>query len=136
MDESNQEPTSLPSRADDPPTIDREAFIERFRQAFEHENNASIARKLQTTDATIKGYTDGRTLPIGDMLLRISRASGVNLHWLLTGKGPRRVPRDDSMFTEDEEAELLELAREAGRSLDEEIRILALAGARFVKASR
>ncbi|MGD9564488.1 MAG: helix-turn-helix domain-containing protein [Pyrinomonadaceae bacterium] len=102
-------------------------FPDRLRAAFDHASNAEIARRCETSDATIKFYMEGR-LPSAELLLRIHRATGINLHWLLTGAGPRRVEgQDDRIFSEEEEQEIREMARIAGRTFEEQTRVLAVA---------
>jgi ribosome-binding protein aMBF1 (putative translation factor) len=113
----------------------RRAFARRLKDAFDHASNAEIARKLKTTDNTIKYYTDADRLPAPEMLLQIARVTGINLHWLLTGNGERRVARHN-LFTEDEEAGIRELAREAGRSFENEVRILAIAAAELIRTAK
>lgn len=113
--------------------IDRTEFVKRLRIAFDHDNNASIARRLGTTDATIKNYTDGKYLPVAEMLLRITVVTGINLHWLLTGEGPRRVERDPFLFSPGEEELIRGMARASGRTFEEEVRVLTLAAAQLIR---
>jgi transcriptional regulator with XRE-family HTH domain len=68
----------------------RLGFLRRLREAFDHAPNAEIARRLDTTDATIKFWMDNERMPTLEMLWRISSATGVDMHWLLTGQGDRR----------------------------------------------
>ncbi len=111
---------------------DTHEFAHRLRESFDNVLNSEIARRINSTDATIKAYTDGDHLPTPDILLRITRATGVNLHWLLTGNGSRRV-ETKALFTEIEEAKIYELARKAGRTFEEELRALALASIETIK---
>lgn len=74
---------------------------------------------------------DGGRLPVSEMLLRITRATGTNIHWLLTGEGPRRVLKADELFSGDEEKAIAALAKRSGRSVDEQVRVLTLAAIRF-----
>ncbi|MGE3953541.1 MAG: helix-turn-helix domain-containing protein, partial [Pyrinomonadaceae bacterium] len=91
-------------------------FPDRLRAAFDHVSNAEIARRCETSDSTIKAYFEGR-LPTAEMLLRIHRTTGINLHWLLTGNGPRRVDgQDERIFAEMEEKEIRAAAKASGRS--------------------
>jgi transcriptional regulator with XRE-family HTH domain len=106
-------------------------FANRMRQAFDHDNNAAIARRCKTTDATIKLYMDAERLPNPEMLLQIARVTGVNLHWLLTGQGARRV-EFGNLFSEEEEEKLTKLAKQNGLTFNELVRKLVLAGADFL----
>lgn len=112
----------------------KRGFVRRLKIAFDDLNNADIARRCKTHDSTIKLYTDGERLPIAEMLLQMHRVTGINLHWLLTGKGSRRVGYDN-LFSEEEEARISELARERGISFEEMVRKLTLAGAEFLDNS-
>lgn len=135
MNESETEPTSLPSQPQSTTAdiIDRTAFVRRLRIAFNHAPNAEIARRIGTTDATIKAYTDGKFLPVAEMLARIAQASGVNIHWLLTGDGPERVTRIQPVFSEAEEDVIRKMAVDAGRTYEEQVRVLALAAAQLMR---
>ena len=110
----------------------RHGFAKRLKEAFNHANNAEIARRCKTTDATIKFWMDGDRMPTAEMFLQIHQATGVNIHWLLTGKGQRKV-EFSNVFTEAEEAEIGELARERGKSFNEMVRNLATGAADLVK---
>lgn len=66
-------------------------FAERFREAFNGARNKDIANLLGVSKATITLYTSGR-LPPPDMLLIIAEKTRCNLHWLLTGCGPKWAP--------------------------------------------
>jgi hypothetical protein len=137
--------TSLPSSADDEKTrptaqerftgaeMDeiREGFAKRLKTAFNHANNAEIARRCKTTDATVKFWLEGR-LPSAEFFIQIHQATGVNIHWLLTGKGQRRVEFGD-VFTEAEEAAINELASDRGKSFNEMVRKLATGAVELLK---
>lgn len=105
----------------------RAEFAVRLREAFDGASNAEIARRLSANDSTIKFYTDATRLPIYEMLVEISRVTGCNLNWLMTGRGPRRIEKPTAMFTEAEENEIRELAVKAGRSFEDQVRVLAMA---------
>lgn len=107
----------------------RREFAVRLREAFDGASNAEIARRLKTTDSTIKYYMDGARLPVFEMLVQIGRTTGANLHWLLTGTGPRRVIKTGDMFSAEEEHEIRRLASRSGRSFDDQVRIMTIAAA-------
>ena len=67
------------------------------------------------------------------MLARIAQASGVNIHWLLTGDGPERVTRIQPVFSEAEEDVIRKMAVDAGRTYEEQVRVLALAAAQLMR---
>lgn len=112
----------------------RIGFVERFREAFDHESNAAIARRLNSTDATIKQWTDGNRFPLAEMLLEITRATGINIHWLLTGQGPKRISREVEVFSEIEQAKIRAAAKLAGRTYEEQVRVLTLAAIDLAQA--
>lgn len=126
---------SLPSRPQSTSAdiIDRAAFVRRLRIAFNHASNAEIARRIGTTDATVKAYTDEKNLPVAEMLVRITQASGINLHWLLTGDGPERITKIQPVFSQAEEDVIRKMAVEGGRSYEEQVRILTLAATQLVR---
>lgn len=117
--------------SDDEMSDIRAGFAKRLREAFDGMSQADIARRCKTTDATIKIYMDGDRLPIAEMLLQIHRVTGINIQWLLTGKGPRRVERVNEMFTEEEEGEIRELAANAGRTFENQVRVMTMAAIEF-----
>jgi hypothetical protein len=98
----------------------------RLKIAFNHAPNSDISRALLTDPSTVKNYTDAARLPTAEMLIYIHLKTGVNIHWLLTGKGERRVESGD-MFTEEEELKIDHMAKESDRSFDEMVRVLTLA---------
>lgn len=110
----------------------KKSFAARFKEAFNHASNAEIARRCKANDATIKMYVDGDRLPAPDMLIQIQRQTGISLDWLLTGKGGKRV-EFGNVFTEEEEAEIGELARKHGKSFNEMVRALATGAAEILK---
>lgn len=123
-DSEKPRPVAQERFSDEEMTRIRTEFGQRMKTAFDGANNAEIARRCKTTDATVKAYADGATLPSFEILLQMHFATGVNLHWLMTGKGQRRAEFGD-VFTEDEELEIQELARASGRSFNETVRRLA-----------
>lgn len=101
----------------------RRAFSLRFASLFPGMNKTEIARRLKTTDTVVGNYTDGKRLPTAELLLQVERTTGVNVHWLLTGKGQKRV-EFANIFTEAEENEIQKLADLHKRSFLEEVRAL------------
>lgn len=108
------------------------AVAARLREAFGGATNAEIARRLDTPDATLKFYMDGDRLPSAEMLLRITRVTGCNLHWLITGAGPNRVGKAAAMFSKEEESEIRKLAARSGRTFEEQVRVLVVAAVEMV----
>lgn len=111
----------------------KRGFAQRLRIAFDEANNAEIARRCRTTDTTIKLYTDGERLPIPEMLLQITRVTGVNLHWLLTGEGTRRKDFGN-LFTEEEERLISGMAKKRGMTFDELVARLTMSGVEFLES--
>jgi transcriptional regulator with XRE-family HTH domain len=71
--------------------IDRVAsFPARLQEACESDEPARIARKIGIPYQTVKNYLAGR-LPKPDVLVKISDATNVSIHWLLTGEGEKRL---------------------------------------------
>lgn len=103
------------------------AVADRIRQFF-GENEAATARRLNTVTATVKTYTDGKRFPATEMCIRMHEASGLSLNWLLLGKGPELVvANDNQIFSEEEFERISNLAKSQNRTVNEMIRILALA---------
>lgn len=120
-----------------PPAVrEPSSFTSRLRDAFDGESNATIARRITTPDATVSLWMRGERLPDYRMLVRITKATGVNLHWLITGTGPRRVEQDNEIFSVEEEREIRELAKTTGRTYDEQVRTLTLAAIDLVNQTR
>jgi transcriptional regulator with XRE-family HTH domain len=110
----------------------KRGFARRLRTAFDEATNAEIARRCHTTSTTVKLYAEAQRLPIAEMLLQITRVTGINIHWLLTGRGSRRVEHED-MFSEEEESRIRELAARHGRTFDDMVRSLTLAAADMLR---
>ena len=66
----------------------KENFSRRLREAFGDLRNKDIAELLGVSKATVTLYTQGH-FPPSEMLLRIGEKTGCNLHWLMTGHGPK-----------------------------------------------
>jgi hypothetical protein len=65
-------------------------FGARLAEAFGTESIPEIAARLGTTYQVIKNYFTGR-LPAAEMLIAISKQTGISIHWLLTGTGLKRI---------------------------------------------
>lgn len=139
---NDPESTSLPSSRPRPVADERFAeeemaeimrgFARRLREAFDGATNADIARRCITTSATIKLYAEGKRLPIAEMLLQMTRTTGVNIHWLLTGRGSRRV-EIANVFSEEEEERIRQFAREKDLTFDQAVKQLTLSSLDLLK---
>lgn len=119
--------------SDDELLLIKQGFAVRLREAFGGATNAEIARRIKATDATVKYYVDGSRLPTFENLLQISRVTGVNLHWLMTGRGPRAVDPYTPIFEPEIEARIRARAAERGHTFEEEIRWIVLLALDFKK---
>jgi cellulose biosynthesis protein BcsQ len=63
-------------------------FGKRFKEAFGNRQNYEIAELLGLSDSAITTYVAGR-VPAADKLIKISKITNCNLHWLLTGEGEK-----------------------------------------------
>jgi transcriptional regulator with XRE-family HTH domain len=108
-------------------------FAKRLVEAFDGANNNEIARKCNTTNATIRQYTEGKRLPIAEMLLHMSRVTGVSTQWLLTGRGPKWVSAANDLFDAEEEATIRQMAKASGRTFGEQVRVLVKAAVEFLQ---
>src|SRR5688500_14263528 len=61
-------------------------FIERLFLVAGTQETAELARLVNITYNTMKNYVQGR-LPEAKVLITIAENTGVNLNWLLLGKG-------------------------------------------------
>lgn len=105
----------------------REEFSRRFMEVFDHASQSEIARRLGTTQATVRAYVLGERLPIAEMLITIARRTGVSVDWLLLGRGEKWfLPASDG-FTPEEEQAIEDLAGKSGRTFGEQVRVMTLA---------
>jgi len=109
----------------------RRDFSLRFKSLFPGMNDTEIGRQLKTASPVIKNYVDGTRFPNTEMLLEIRRSTRVNLDWLLTGEGDRFVDKS-SLFTDDEEKEILEFAATNRLTLSESVHKLTMAALNFL----
>lgn len=65
-------------------------FGERLRDVFGNIQNKEIASRLGVSNPAVTAYLQGR-VPPAEKLVEIAEFTGCNLHWLLTGQGPKRV---------------------------------------------
>ena len=65
-------------------------FGERLKEAFSNIQNKEIARLLRVSNPAVTAYLKGR-VPPAEKLIEIADFTGCNLHWLITGKGPKRI---------------------------------------------
>lgn len=107
-------------------------FAKRLLEAFNNISPAEIARRLKTSDATVSYYLKQSRLPISEMLIQIYKATGISLNWLLLGKGRKYVEYEQG-FSDSELAEIEAMAKASGRTVQEELRALTLAGMEAVK---
>lgn len=63
-------------------------FGRRFAEIFEGKKQREIAKILHVTDRAVGNYLGGR-VPDVEKLQLVAEVTGCNLHWLLTGTGPK-----------------------------------------------
>jgi hypothetical protein len=61
----------------------------RVVEAFNYHPDSEIAFILKTSCKAVNSLTEGEELPPTEILLEIQKATGVSLHWLLTGQGTK-----------------------------------------------
>lgn len=110
----------------------KQEFAKRLYEAFNADKASQIAQALNVTDATVSYYVKALRLPIAEMLIQIQKKTGVSLNWLLLGKGRKYIEIDQAFSDEDIE-EIEAMAKDSGRTFQEEVRILTLAGRDAVK---
>lgn len=110
----------------------RRGIAGRLRDAFDGATNAEIARRLGTSDTAVKNYMDAARFPAPEMLLEISRVTGSNLHWLMTGVGPKRITRAGDLFDGFQDQAIRELAARSGRSFEDQVKAIVEAGLEFL----
>lgn len=64
----------------------------RLKEAFKNVQNREIAEKLGIGKSAVTAYLRG-SMPPASQLLKIAEMTGCNLHWLLTGEGPKWIVR-------------------------------------------
>lgn len=68
-------------------------FASRFKEIFNNVTNKEIAKSLKLSEPAISSYLKGR-VPPAEKLIEISKLTGCNIHWLLTGEGEKMVDRE------------------------------------------
>lgn len=71
-------------------------FSDRLRVVMKGETNVSFAEKVGVTETTVRRYLANGSVPNLDVLERISGATGYEVGWLASGKGPQKVGDDDT----------------------------------------
>ncbi|MBE7179101.1 MAG: hypothetical protein INR69_22045 [Mucilaginibacter polytrichastri] len=91
-----------------------------------------IAKALKSSPAVVKRYLDGDRFPTAEILIEFRRSTGRTIDWMLTGDD-RAPVQIQNKFSAAEEKEIRELAARSGRTFDEEVKRLAIAGKDAVK---
>lgn len=107
-------------------------FAQRFSLIFSGLRDSEIASRLNTTPSVIGNYVKGLRFPTAEMLVRISQVTNVNIHWLITGNGSRYL-EFANLFSEEEEAEIQELAAKRGLTFEQMINRLSMSAADMIK---
>lgn len=68
------------------------ATLRRIADASGRGWQAVVAARLGVSNSTVCLLVAGERMPSITVLVRVSEASGVNLHWMLTGLGPIAAP--------------------------------------------
>ena len=89
---------------------------ERIQEAFGVRGPTEIASKLGFTKQAVYKWQNGE-IPGLETLTKIAATSGVSLHWLVTGEGPKTA----YIVSEPELRVIKELTKETGLSLDRQI---------------
>lgn len=77
--------------------MEKTSFGDRFKIAFGNAKYAIIAEKIGVSEAAVKNYVAGR-VPDAEKLVQISKLTNCNLHWLLTGDGPKNLSEQPEEF--------------------------------------
>ena len=99
----------------------------RIVEAFGTDVQTHIADRVGGSLASVRLYVDGSRFPSIEFLVQAHRATGVSIHWLITGEGPK-FPELKGIFSPEEENQISELAKKSKRTFLQEVRRLALAG--------
>ena len=90
-------------------------FSDRLREVMNGENALSFSRKIGISDTAVRKLLEGSGNPTMQVLKSISAASGVNIHWLVTGSGSREIEAEKTTIVRFED-ELYKMVR---RVIDE-----------------
>lgn len=80
--------------------VEFNSFVSRLIEACGTAEPAEIARRVNVSYQGAKNYLEGR-LPTTEVLIGISTSTGVSIHWLLTGEGPKLSKVESSTTVED-----------------------------------
>lgn len=85
----------------DRPSSDEELgrLKERVIEVIGKESTRSFAQKSGVGESTLRNIIDG-AMPRIDILLRIAKEGGVNIHWLATGEGDKTPPPEGDKVAE------------------------------------
>ena len=67
------------------------AFLERLKEAFNGKTIKEIGEILGISEQSVYKWGRGKTKPEIITLISISNYTGVSLHWLLKGEGPKWI---------------------------------------------
>ncbi|MBX7219636.1 MAG: helix-turn-helix domain-containing protein [Blastocatellia bacterium] len=70
------------------------SFLNRVIEAFGAKNGAQVARFVGLTPQSVGAWAKG-SMPKRQVLLDITKQTGVSLHWLITGEGTKFVVSED-----------------------------------------
>ena len=82
------EPTGAPLAKDELERICTDVAC-RLHDAFDFRSVRDIAIILRASCRSVEAFINGREFPSTDLLLQAHAATGVSLHWILTGEGSR-----------------------------------------------
>ena len=74
----------------------------RIVEAFNYHPDSEIAFILKTSCKIVSSFTEGEDLPPTEILLEIQKATGISLHWLLTGDGTKYPTSTNSLIIAEE----------------------------------
>lgn len=73
--------------------IDRKAIGRRVEAVLNEARlkKVDLARRLEITSPSVSNYINGKTAMSDESLLAVSDLAGINIHWLVTGEGSKRL---------------------------------------------
>ncbi|MBX7220356.1 MAG: helix-turn-helix domain-containing protein [Blastocatellia bacterium] len=103
--------------------------LDRIIEALKLDNSAQVAKRFGLSRATVLEWGKN-SIPRKETLLGISEQSGVSIHWILTGEGPKFFDSEDSQFLKNVTEPIRDLiervAREDKRDFESEVRELLI----------
>lgn len=99
--------------------MDGKGIVERLEKVFNVNGNRALAESLGGSDTAISNWRTGYSNPKLDSILKKVEPLGVNLHWLLTGKGEMFIKNIPG------QSEAAEREEKAGKLLAEAIQLLS-----------